>query len=210
MLPIARTLLLLLLTIHQSTIVLSALLPCYPCDTTAVTKRVEQQMLRLNEKPPLRQQGVATKNNEDTGKEYGTNEPPAKALWDRFSALTLAAVDMEESRSFYQKLGLSVSYQSDDFCTLQYPPNTLPHTASIYVNLELNPDYAAGSSWGRIVIYVTDVDAMYEIVTKQGFVPEFSPRNASWGERYFHVKDPSGHELSFAKPISFETNRYNK
>ena len=27
------------------------------------------------------------------------------------------------------------------------------------------------------------------------------PRNASWGERYFHLQDPDGHELSFAKPL---------
>jgi catechol-2,3-dioxygenase len=27
------------------------------------------------------------------------------------------------------------------------------------------------------------------------------PRNASWGERYFHMLDPDGHELSFARPL---------
>jgi len=25
----------------------------------------------------------------------------------------------------------------------------------------------------------------------------FRPRDASWGERYFHMPDPDGHELSF-------------
>jgi catechol 2,3-dioxygenase-like lactoylglutathione lyase family enzyme len=33
-----------------------------------------------------------------------------------------------------------------------------------------------------------------------GFHPEI-PRDASWGERYFHMSDPEGHELSFARPI---------
>jgi hypothetical protein len=28
-----------------------------------------------------------------------------------------------------------------------------------------------------------------------------SPQDASWGERYFHLPDPDGHELSFARPI---------
>lgn len=27
------------------------------------------------------------------------------------------------------------------------------------------------------------------------------PQDASWGERYFHMSDPDGHELSFALPI---------
>ncbi|MEC7657646.1 MAG: VOC family protein, partial [Pseudomonadota bacterium] len=25
--------------------------------------------------------------------------------------------------------------------------------------------------------------------------------DASWGERYFHITDPDGHELSFAHPL---------
>jgi uncharacterized glyoxalase superfamily protein PhnB len=26
-----------------------------------------------------------------------------------------------------------------------------------------------------------------------------SPRDAGWGERFFHITDPDGHELSFAE-----------
>jgi uncharacterized glyoxalase superfamily protein PhnB len=28
------------------------------------------------------------------------------------------------------------------------------------------------------------------------------PADAPWGERYFHVRDPDGHELSFARPLA--------
>jgi hypothetical protein len=35
---------------------------------------------------------------------------------------------------------------------------------------------------------------------EKGFHPD-SPRDASWGERYFHMLDPDGHELSFAHPF---------
>jgi hypothetical protein len=34
----------------------------------------------------------------------------------------------------------------------------------------------------------------------KGLNPE-KPRDAAWGERYFHMPDPDGHELSFARPI---------
>jgi uncharacterized glyoxalase superfamily protein PhnB len=27
------------------------------------------------------------------------------------------------------------------------------------------------------------------------------PRDAEWGERFFHLTDPDGHELSFAWPL---------
>ena len=54
--------------------------------------------------------------------------------------------------------------------------------------------------WGRMIFYVADVDAFWEYLRGKGFDPE-SPRDASWGERYFHMPDPDGHELSFACPI---------
>ena len=28
-----------------------------------------------------------------------------------------------------------------------------------------------------------------------------APRDAEWSERYFHLTDPDGHELSFARPL---------
>jgi hypothetical protein len=34
---------------------------------------------------------------------------------------------------------------------------------------------------------------------EKGFYPD-SPQDASWGERYFHMPDPDGHKLSFARP----------
>jgi hypothetical protein len=30
---------------------------------------------------------------------------------------------------------------------------------------------------------------------------EDEPRDASWGERYFHIREPDGYQLSFAMPI---------
>jgi len=30
---------------------------------------------------------------------------------------------------------------------------------------------------------------------------ENEPTNASWGERYFHIREPDGYQLSFARPI---------
>jgi hypothetical protein len=51
-----------------------------------------------------------------------------------------------------------------------------------------------------MIFYVADVDAFWEYLRGKGFDPE-SPRNASGGERYFHMPDPDSHELSFARPI---------
>ena len=68
---------------------------------------------------------------------------------------------------------------------------------SAILNLEQGE---APTRWGRLIFYVTDVDALWNHLKDRGFDPEI-PRDASWGERYFHMPDPDGHELSFARPL---------
>jgi uncharacterized glyoxalase superfamily protein PhnB len=58
--------------------------------------------------------------------------------------------------------------------------------------------------WGRIIFWVDDVDETYARALDAGLAPETSPADAPWGERYFHLRDPDGHELSFAKPLGSE------
>jgi hypothetical protein len=55
-----------------------------------------------------------------------------------------------------------------------------------------------GDSWGRLIFHVADVDALWRCFSELGFQPE-KPHNASRDERYFHMLDPYGHELSFAR-----------
>jgi len=112
----------------------------------------------------------------------------------RLSAITLAVRDMATALSFYSAFGFAVVYGGSDttFTSL--------HMGEVYVNLTLRPDYIP-AWWGRIIFHVDDVDMLYHAVTQQGLRPEHPPRDASWGERYFHIVDPDGHELSFAKPL---------
>jgi uncharacterized glyoxalase superfamily protein PhnB len=50
-----------------------------------------------------------------------------------------------------------------------------------------------------VIFHVEDVDAVYDRALEHGLHPEAAPRDAEWGERYFHISDPDGHELSFAR-----------
>ena len=52
---------------------------------------------------------------------------------------------------------------------------------------------------GRVIFYVSDVDALYERAIVLGLDPNHAPHDAAWGERYFHLTDPDGHEVSFAR-----------
>ena len=55
------------------------------------------------------------------------------------------------------------------------------------------------SWWGRVIFHVADVDQLYQQALDAGLEPQAPPRDATWGERFFHIVDPDGHELSFAK-----------
>jgi uncharacterized glyoxalase superfamily protein PhnB len=50
-------------------------------------------------------------------------------------------------------------------------------------------------------LYHSDVCSLYASVIAAGYGPGTAPRDAEWGERFFHLADPDGHELSFAWPL---------
>ncbi|OEU09078.1 Glyoxalase/Bleomycin resistance protein/Dihydroxybiphenyl dioxygenase [Fragilariopsis cylindrus CCMP1102] len=118
--------------------------------------------------------------------------------WLSLNALTLATCDMNKSVPFYTKIGLAITFGGPDADF-----TTLSHNRDLHINLFHNEEYkppeTEGTRWGRCVVYVSDVDDMYRIAIDGGLQPKSQPRNASWGERYFHIIDPMGHELSFAK-----------
>ena len=114
---------------------------------------------------------------------------------EKISAVTFRVLDMPRSVRFYRDvLGMEIVFGGEDssFSSLRATDGSMP-----ILNLEQGhsvPD------WGRMIFYVADVDAFWEFLRGKGLQPE-RPRDASWGERYFHMPDPDGHELSFARPI---------
>ena len=110
------------------------------------------------------------------------------------SAVTLATADMARSTAFYEALGFERIYGGPQAGFTSY------RAGASYLNL-----IAAKPSegfWGRAIFYVDDVDAFHAAALAAGLEPQFGPRDASWGERYFHITDPDGHEISFAKPLA--------
>jgi catechol 2,3-dioxygenase-like lactoylglutathione lyase family enzyme len=113
----------------------------------------------------------------------------------KISAITLKIANMEASIQFYRDvLGMELLYggPSAAFSSLRAPHTELP-----ILNLEQGH---AVNRWGRMIFRVSDVDEFWASLKEKGLAPE-TPQNASWGERYFHIHDPDGHELSFARPL---------
>lgn len=102
---------------------------------------------------------------------------------------------MNRSVKFYESLGFIVRAGGEDadFTTFDLGSTSL--------NLIAGEMAGAAKWWGRVIFYVADVDALYALASMMALKPHAPPRDAPWGERFFHITDPDGHELSFARPL---------
>ena len=111
------------------------------------------------------------------------------------SAVTLATHDMARAVRFYRRLGFAVIHGGEAASFTSFA------IGGQFLNLILQPAERQWSWWGRVIFYDDALDGLYERLVDAGFRPEAPPRDAPWGERYFHITDPDGHELSFAWPL---------
>jgi len=125
---------------------------------------------------------------------------------ESINAITLVTRDMKTSVQFYEALGFRLVYggPASRF-------SSLAGSGDCFVNLTREDEArdtvsgtpaGGGRFWGRVILHVTDVDALFARAREAGFETETRPRDAAWGERYFHIRDPDGHELSFAKRLA--------
>lgn len=114
---------------------------------------------------------------------------------EKISAITIKVHDMRASVRFYKNiLGLKILYGGEN---AYFSSFCLKNATDTILNLEQG---RPSNDWGRIIFFVHDVDHFWTYLKEKGFNPE-GPRDAEWGERYFHMQDPDGHELSFAQPL---------
>ena len=111
------------------------------------------------------------------------------------SAVTLGTHEMGQAVRFYRALGFEILYGDEESSFTSFRAGTS------YLNLIAQPAGRRWFWWGRVIFYVADVDALYDRALAAGYQPATAPRDAEWGERFFHLTDPDGHELSFARPL---------
>lgn len=114
---------------------------------------------------------------------------------ESISAITLATHDMARAVEFYRLLGFHLVHGGEDAAFTTF------HAGNACLNLIAQGAERRWSWWGRLIIYTSDVDALHDRLVAAGHQPEDKPRDAEWGERFFHITDPDGHELSFARPL---------
>ena len=132
---------------------------------------------------------------------------------------------MEKSCTLYSKIpGFTLTYggkPSDRFTTFEIGKGN----NATYLNLELieeeeeghEDDYSGSAAdlgdkakrrenFGRIIFHTDNVDKLYSYMEYDEYVSksiifESKPTNAPWGERFFHIREPNGYQLSFAQPL---------
>jgi catechol 2,3-dioxygenase-like lactoylglutathione lyase family enzyme len=120
----------------------------------------------------------------------------ARAGIRSISAVTLITADMRAAVHFYEAMGFPLLYGGADATFTSF------RVGEGFLNLQLDPAFSrADQVWGRVIFWVDDVDATYARALEAGLAPEMPPADAAWGERYFHLRDRDGHELSFARPL---------
>jgi catechol 2,3-dioxygenase-like lactoylglutathione lyase family enzyme len=136
----------------------------------------------------------------------------------RISAITLKIRDMRKSCNFYSRIpGFRLVYggATDPFTTFEV------EGSKMCLNLELMNDIttndpeirAKQQDFGRVIFYTEDVDSLYRYMKNDKAISgavtfETEPADAPWGERFFHVREPDGYQLSFAHPLSKEAKKY--
>jgi catechol 2,3-dioxygenase-like lactoylglutathione lyase family enzyme len=128
----------------------------------------------------------------ETGVPEDMSVPPTV---EGISAVSLVTHDMARAVRFYRALGFTIRSGGEQ------SPFTSLHAGSGSLNLMARPSGRRRSWWGRVIFYVSDVDAFYARAVAAGLEPDTAPADAPWAERFFHLTDPDGHELSFARPL---------
>src|SRR5262245_26927218 len=94
---------------------------------------------------------------------------------ESISAITLATHDMRRSIRFYSSLGFPIHHGGEEAAFTSFV------AGSGYLNLIAQPADRHWSWWGRVIFYVSDVDALYQRVLASGLQPQAAPRDAPWG-----------------------------
>lgn len=133
----------------------------------------------------------------------------------KISAITLRIKKMDRSCRFYSQIpGFRLVYGgsfNDIFSTYEIGES---NGSRICLNLELirptndrniENDHVTTSRkhFGRIIFHTDDVDKLYDYFKNDESISadvifESAPIDAPWGERYFHIREPDGYQLSFA------------
>src|SRR3954449_1005286 len=103
-------------------------------------------------------------------RQHPGNETGEVSMIEGISAVTLGTHEMPRAIRFYRALGFEVLHGGEESSFTSFRAGTS------YLNLIVQPAERRWSWWGRVIFYVTDVDA--ERALAAGYQPATVPRDA--------------------------------
>tara|TARA_B100000029_G_C17415639_1_gene902360 strand:+ start:572 stop:979 length:408 start_codon:yes stop_codon:yes gene_type:complete len=128
----------------------------------------------------------------------------------KISAITIFTKNMKNSCQFYSSIPkFELTYGGPDTNFSTFRINESPE---MFLNIELQEQIidktkSVDNEHFRIIFHTDDVDALYYYLRNDDSFSrlgkfETKPTDAEWEERFFQVRDPDGHPIVFATPIS--------
>lgn len=134
------------------------------------------------------------------------------------STFSTFEIGEEEKRKTYLNLELIVERTERQTSPSKLSEKLYHHRHDYHSVEQESHDYVENSSrqdgaeqegsrrdFGRIIFHTENVDDLYSYLKNDEFFSnhamfETEPADAPWGERFFHIREPDGYQLSFAQP----------
>lgn len=117
------------------------------------------------------------------------------------NSFLLYVSDLSKSKTFYESLGFTFVEESENHFVVRL--NWFKIQCFDQSKAEFKIDFEAKERGLGVFFYVSvdDVDAYYKDLISKGIKPSTEPRDWSWGNREFVVKDPDGYRYVFYKQL---------
>lgn len=119
----------------------------------------------------------------------------------KLDVLVILVKDITKTAEFYKTLGFTITEQTIDKIAAE--------VGNFYIDfhnentVEVNVESGKSPKGIGIYIYVNveDIDLYYETLVQKGLLPSSKPKDWSWGNREFAIKDPDGYKIVFYQVI---------
>ena len=120
----------------------------------------------------------------------------------KLDVMVILVKDTLKTAEFYKKLGFTITEETKDRVATQVGDFYIDfhNENSVEVNVESGKEPKGLGIY--IYVNVENVDEYYQSLLDKGLTPSSKPKNWSWGNREFAIKDPDGYKLVFYQSIN--------
>ncbi|MEU1470301.1 VOC family protein [Streptomyces sp. NPDC005761] len=145
----------------------------------------------------------------DSYKTWRRDPAYGRFMTPRLDTISITTADLTASLAFYRRLGLDIPADADSAPHVEV---TFPGGQRLMWDTEdvvrsFDPEWVAANGGERLGLAFlcdspTEVDAVFDDLTRAGYEGHLKPWDAEWGQRYAVVLDPDGCAVSLFAPAA--------